>query len=116
MFESVGLPASENEQISRNVRKSLIFEVAAADDTVNFTEREINCTWIIIYMFESVGSPASENEQISRNVRKSLIFEVAAADDTVNFTEQEINCTWITIYKLNRKSPLKRCVFRGFFS
>ena len=36
MFESAGLPASENEQISRNVRKSLIFEVAAADDTVNY--------------------------------------------------------------------------------
>ena len=67
-------------------------------------------------MSESVSLPASENEQISRNVRKSLIFEVAAADDTVNFTEREINCTWIIIYKLNRKSPLKCCVFRGFFS
>ena len=67
-------------------------------------------------MFESVGLPASENEQISRNVRKSLIFEVAAADGTVNFIKYEINCTWITIYKLNIKSPLKRCVFRGFFS
>ena len=38
MFESVGLPASENEQISRNVRKSLIFEVAATGGTVNFIE------------------------------------------------------------------------------
>ena len=49
MFESVGLPASENKQISRNVRKSLIFEVAVTDDTVNFTEWEINCTWITIF-------------------------------------------------------------------
>ena len=41
-FVSVGLPASTNDYISRNMRKFLIFGVMPWGSTVNFTERKIN--------------------------------------------------------------------------
>ena len=47
-FESVGLPASSNDYISRNVRKTSVFGVVPKGNTVNFTYREINVTWIIM--------------------------------------------------------------------
>ena len=43
-FVSVGLPASTNDYISRNVRKSSIFGVMPHGSTVNFTLWEINHT------------------------------------------------------------------------